>query len=323
VKFRRRRTGKAGFHWVNKVKNKDFFMKFTKLFRTFKEGFTNFWRNGWLSVAAISIITISLYIIGFTILIGLTTNLVLKNVQDKVNIAVYFNTDVDEKSILEIKDKLAVYSEIKSIDYVSKEQALKEFTGLIGEDSSIQNALKEIGDNPLLASLVISANKSDQYEAISKAIDSSNFKEKIDHIDYSRNKTNIDRLNGVTKIVEKAGIVLGIIFVILAILITFNTIRMTMYSHKKEFEIMRLVGASNIYVEMPFIFEGVFYGIFSAITAGILLLITAKYISQISKDDMMSFYLSNFWLILGIIIVMGVVTGVISSLIAIRKYLKT
>lgn len=298
-------------------------MKFTKLFRTFKEGFINFRRNGWLSVAAISIITISLYIIGFTVLIGLTANMVLKNIQDKVNIAVYFNMDTEEKSILEIKDNLAAYSEIKSIEYVSKEKALEELVGLSGEDSSIQDALKEIGGNPLLASLVINANKSDQYETISKAIDGSTFKEKIDHIDYSRNKSTIDELNGITRLVKKAGIFLGIIFIFLAILITFNTIRMTMYSHKKEFEIMRLVGASNVYVEMPFIFEGIFYGVFSAITAGVLILITAKYISQISRGDTMSFYLSNFWLVLGIIIVMGIMTGVISSLIAIRKYLKT
>jgi cell division transport system permease protein len=274
-------------------------------------------------VAAISIITISLYIIGFTVLIGLTANMVLKNIQDKVNIAVYFNMDTEEKSILEIKDNLAAYSEIKSIEYVSKEKALEELVGLSGEDSSIQDALKEIGGNPLLASLVINANKSDQYETISKAIDGSTFKEKIDHIDYSRNKSTIDELNGITRLVKKAGIFLGIIFIFLAILITFNTIRMTMYSHKKEFEIMRLVGASNVYVEMPFIFEGIFYGVFSAITAGVLILITAKYISQISRGDTMSFYLSNFWLVLGIIIVMGIMTGVISSLIAIRKYLKT
>lgn len=303
-------------------------MKFTKLFRTLKEGFTNFRRNGWLSVATISIIAISLYIIGFTVLIGLTANMVLKNIQDKVNITVYFNPEVDEQSILEIKDKLAVYSEIKSIEYVSKDRALKEFTDLSGEDSSIQDALKEIGDNPLLASLIVTANKSDQYETISKAIDNSAFKDQISRINYSRNKSIIERLNNMTRLAEKVGMFLGIIFVILAILITFNTIRITMYSHKKEFEIMRLVGASNVYVEMPFIFEGIFYGIFSAIVAGILILATAKYISQISKalilnENMMSFYLHNFWLILGIIIVMGVVTGVVSSLIAIRKYLKT
>jgi cell division transport system permease protein len=303
-------------------------MKFTKLFRTLKEGFTNFRRNGWLSVATISIIAISLYIIGFTMLIGLTANLVLKNIQNKVNITAYFNPEVDEKSILEIKDKLAVYSEVKSIDYVSKDQALQEFTSLSGGDSSIQDALKEIGDNPLLASLVINANRSDQYETISKAIDNSGFKEQISRINYSRNKSIIERLNNMTRLVEEVGIFLGIIFIILAILITFNTIRITMYSHKKEFEIMRLVGASNIYVEMPFIFEGVFYGIFSAIVSGILIFITEEYISHLSKqivlnENMMSFYFSNFWIILGIIIVMGVLTGVVSSLIAIRKYLKT
>ena len=111
-------------------------MKKEKLIRTFKEGLDNFRRNGWLSFATVSVLAISLYIISVTIILGITANIVLKNIQEKINVSVYFNSDVEENVILETKDKLVNYQEIRSIEYVSKDQALEQFKKL-GTQSSI------------------------------------------------------------------------------------------------------------------------------------------------------------------------------------------
>lgn len=302
-------------------------MKTLKLWRTLKEGFQNFRRNGWLSVATISILTISLYLISLTFMIGITANLLLKNVQDKINISIYFNPSMAEEDILSIKNKIQTYREIKSVEYVSRERALQEFLEMGNNDPAIKQALDEIGENPLLASLVIKANQADQYDTINQAIEKSDFREDVSRINYDKNKIIIERLNKAVGFSKEIGIILGLLFVAIAILITFNAIRITIYSHKQEFEIERLVGASNLYIRMPFIFEGILYGISASIVSVILLLITAKLISSfvqraISQDNLMSLYLSNFWYIFGVLFALGVLLGVISSFIAIRRYLK-
>lgn len=322
-------------------------MKLIKLHRTFKEGLTNFYRNGWLSFATVSVLAISLYIISFTFLLGVTANLVLHNMQDKINVSVYFNPDVQVDKILEIKSKLVGYKEIKAISYVSKEDALVQFKKLSGANPSIQQALDEIGGNPLLSSLVIKANNPSQYETIVNAISSSSFAPDVSRINYEDNKSAIDRLTTIIKLVDQVGLTLGIVFIIIGILITFNAIRLTMYAHKQEFEIERLVGASNLYIKMPFMFEGIFYGLISAFVVVILLFISTRLLSplaaaqlgDVSKGEdiggfirilyvypfthnIFDLFLGNFFRIFFMLIVAGVGLGTVSGFIAIRRYLK-
>lgn len=302
-------------------------MKLLKLWRTFKEGLKNFLRNGWLSFATVSILSISLYIASVTVLIAIGASSVVKSVQEKINISIYFNPEVTEARILEIKDKLSGYREVKSVEYISKDKALDEFLATSGNDPSIKEALKEIGGNPLLASLVIKAQSPEQYETISTAISQSNFAGEISRINYEKNKTVIEKLSGFIRTVEKTGLVLSLIFILVSVLITFNTIRITIYSHKQEFEVMRLVGASNTYVRMPHIFEGIFYGTASAIITLILLFFTFQFAAPvlqkiISREALVSFYFQNLALMATVIIFAGAIFGVVSSFIAVRRYLK-
>lgn len=302
-------------------------MKSNKIQRTFKEGLDNFYRNGWLTFATVSVLAISLYIISATALLGVTANIVLKNIQDKINISVYFNQDVEEQTILDIKDQLVGFKEIKSIEYISKDQALEQFKRFGDSNQSISQALEELGENPLLSALVIKANDTSQYEEIANSLNTSSFAENISRIDFQENKAAIEKLASIIKIVEQVGITLGIVFIVIGVLITFNAIRLTMYAHRQEFEIMRLVGASNTYIRMPFIFEGIFYGVASAVIVLILLFITSQFLSpltagSIEGGSIVSFYLHNFFIILGLLLVSGIALGTLSAFIAIRRYLK-
>ncbi len=302
-------------------------MRLLKLWRTFKEGLKNFLRNGWLSLATVSILSISLYITSVTVLIAIGAGSAVKGVQEKINISVYFNPEVTEARILEIKDKLSGYREVKSVEYISKDKALDEFLTTSGDDPSIKEALEEIGGNPLLASLVIKAQSPEQYEIISTAVGQSNFSGEISRINYEKNKEVIGKLSGFVRAVEKTGLVLSLIFILVSVLITFNTIRITIYSHKQEFEVMRLVGASNTYVRMPHIFEGIFYGTASAIITLILLFFTFQFAAPvlqkiISREALVSFYFQNLALMAIVIIFAGAMFGVVSSFIAVRRYLK-
>lgn len=303
-------------------------MQTLKLWRTFKEGRSNFRRNGWLTFATISILSLSLFIVSLSLLLGMMTQLVLQNMREKVSVSVSFNPDVNESRILQIKDELSTYKkEIAYVDYVSRDAALSQFLAESGNDPVITQAINEIGGNPLLASLVIKAVTPEDYPLIVEQIQSSTFQNDISRINYAKNKKIFERLDRINQTTERAGLILGAIFIFVAILITFNTIRITIYSHRQEFEIMRLVGASNIYVRMPFVFEGALYGLVAAIITVGLLSIISYYIAPLTQGaipqgNFMNLYLGYFWYILGGLILLGISLGVLSSTIAIRRYLK-
>jgi cell division transport system permease protein len=302
-------------------------MKLLKLWRTFKEGLKNFYRNGWLSIATGSVMAVSLYIMSLTILIAVGSETAVKNIEERINISVYFKPEVGEDVILGIRDKISSYKEIKSVDYVSKEEALEEFIETSNNDPAIKEALEEIGENPLLPALVIKARDTEDYDLVARAIEQSSYNEYISRINYEKNKSAIEKLTNLIRTMEKIGFALSAIFIAVAILITFNTIRITIYAHRQELEVMRLVGASNMYVRMPHVFEGIFYGLSSATSVLILIYVTFQFIAPlfqkiISREALVSFYFHNFALMLILLVFSGVFFGVVSSLIAIRRYLK-
>lgn len=303
-------------------------MKTLKLWRTFKEGKENFLRNGWLTIATISILSLSLFVVSLSFLLGATSQLILQNMREKVGINVSFNPDVSEERILDIKKELLIYKkQIVSVEYVSREAALTQFLAESENNPSIAQAIKEIGENPLFASLIIKAVKPGDYPLIVDEIQKSTFQNDVSRINYEKNKKIFDRLDSIGQRAKKTGLILGTLFVFISILITFNTIRITIYSHRQEFEIMRLVGASNIYVRMPLVFEGALYGFTSSIVTMFFLFVVAYYIAPFTNGamaigDFMDLYLGYFWYLLGGLILFGVTLGVVSSAITIRRYLK-
>jgi cell division transport system permease protein len=302
-------------------------MKTLKFWRTLSEGWKNFTRNGWLSLATVSVLVLSLYVISITVALGVAAHLITKDAQDKVNISIYFNSDVQEERILEIQDKLNTFHEIQSIEYVSQNQALDQLLEAQKENTDVQKALDELGFNPLKSSLVIKAHELSQYETINAALELSEFYPLMHKINFNRNKEIIERFDMVINVIEKVGLSLGIVFVFIAVLITYNTIRLTLYSHRHEFEIMRLVGASNLYIKMPSMFEGMLYGIFAALTTLILMTCTMYFASSVINislegKSIFMWYLSQSWKAGLTLLGMGIILGVVSSWIAIKKYLK-
>ncbi|HWQ60032.1 MAG TPA: permease-like cell division protein FtsX [Candidatus Fimivivens sp.] len=304
-------------------------MKTIKLWRTFKEGVENYRRNGWLTFATVSVLTLSLFVIGLTALIGFAGGLAVRNLEGKISISVNFKPSVSESRILAIRDELVKYREISSVTYVSKDDALNEF--LKTGNRVVADAVQEIGENPLLSSLIIRASDPKDYDLIATQLTVSTYQNDIEQVNYARNKQRIDGLNNLTKRARAMGLVLGIAFTLIAVLITFNTVRLTIYSQRQEFEVMRLVGASNLYIRMPLFFEGVFYGLTAAAVTIIVLSVAAyafsgnagPFLTEIlGGKTFFRVYLSFFWLFAPVTVIIGVVLGVVSSLIAIRRYLR-
>lgn len=302
-------------------------MKALKIVRTFTEGWKNFVRNGFLSLATVSIMTLSLFVISVTFFMGFVGRSALENIEKQLNISLYFKLDVDEKRVLEIKSELEKYQEIESIEYISKETAFDDLLELDGENESIRKALDEIGTNPLSHSLIIRAKSRDQYESINNTLKASAYASEIDYFNYDRNKEDIARLYVLLLMVQKIGLAVGAIFLVISSLITYNAIRLTFYSQRVEFEIMRLVGASNFYIRLPLLFEGILYGLFSAIVTLILLGLSAYHFIPLIDNSLGNTFLwdslrSRGWMVGIALPIAGVFLGVVSSWIAVRKYLK-
>jgi len=300
---------------------------FLTIRRTFREAIQNFIRNGWLSIATVSILILSLYVLSVFFVVTSTANGIMKDVQGKVNISIYFKPDVSEQTIAEVKADLEGFNEVQSVRYVSKEQALEDFKKNNASEPIILQSLDEIGGNPLLASLVVKAGDPTRYQAISDHINQAAFFSEISRINYGKNKEIIDRLNSIVATIKKIGTSLGILFAAISLLITFNAVRITIYTHKQEIEIMRLVGASNYFIRMPFIFEGVIYGVMGTVFSMLILFISVRFVtpyvsSAIPSSNLVEFYFNNFGILLGGQAALGVFLGVIGSLIAMRKYLK-
>jgi len=303
-------------------------MKFLKLARAFNEGWTSFVRNSWLSVATIIVLVLSLYVVGNTLFIGMMARELIENIEENVSISVYFKPEIDETKIKEIQNELNKNHLVASTKYVNRDQSLEKFIKDNENDEIITEALKEIDGNPLFSSIVVRSNNQEQYSELAGYIEN-NFTEEINNVNYGKNKDIIEKLDKIISSAERIGLILGSIFIAIAILITFNTIRMSLFARRDEFEVMRLVGASNLYIKVPPIFEGIFYGFFSSLIAIVLIGITAyggmSLIGGkglIAKEEILSFYLSNLWIIGGVILLTGLFIGLISSTIAISRYLK-
>lgn len=303
--------------------------------RIFRSGLQNFFRNGFVSFSSVLVMTITLFIIVSVMLLGGFLNYSLTQVKNKVDVTVYFVTTAAESDILAVQTSLEALPEVASVTYTSRDQALADFEAKHAADSLTLSALSELGDNPLGASLNIKAKDPTQYAGIAdflngdsnELLSSTDGSPIIDTVDYSQNKVIIDKLNGIINSANLIGLWLAILFVVISIMITFNTIRLTIFMAKDEISVMRLVGASNKYVKGPFVVSGIFCGILSAFLvlaffALVTLLINRYYGTYFVGFDVFQYYMGNFAKIFGITVGSGIALGAIASYLAVRKYLK-
>ncbi len=295
--------------------------------RGLKAGTKNFFRNGWLSVATISIIVLTLFIINTVSLITVVSNKTLEDIQKKIDISIYLKNGTSDDQGKLFADSLRKYPGVNDVKYISKDEALVVFKEKHSKDDIILQSLEELG-NPLQTSVSIKIDKPENYQVVLDRINGSEYKDIVSELDYySEKKPMIDKLNGIIQTIKKAGAIIIVIFSVIAILVTFNSIRLTMYSYKREVEIMKLVGANPWFIRLPFIFEGVLYGFFGAWISIFIfypfVYFSSPFITQISPGVNVVDLLSQYALILVLTqIGSGILLGSLSSFIAIRKYLK-
>lgn len=299
--------------------------------RIFKTGFVQFWRNGIVSLSAVLVMVITLFVIGMVIFTSALLTRSLVAIEDKVDINVYFTTAATEPEVLKVKQAIETLPEVAYVTYVSPQEALDNFRARHENDAKTLDALNELTTNPLGAVLNVKAKEASQYESVATFLDQ-NYPTSVDgsiveRVNYFQNKVAIDRLGQIIDAGERLGAIVTVIFIIISIVITLNTIRLAMYISKDEISVMKLVGASSRYITGPFLVTGAMYGIVSSIITLIIFWPFTFWLGPITERffvdvNIFEYYISSFGQMFLIIVGSGVVIGAISSLLAIKRYLK-
>lgn len=296
--------------------------------RVIKAGIVSFWRNGWVSVATILVMVLAVFMVGALLFSNVLLTSSLTRIEEKVDISVYFKTTAQEDEVLDLRDSLAALSEVKNVEYVSREEALAQFESRHVNNALITQSLDELGENPLGANLNVRAKSPDQYESIARFLESGAYDNIIDKVNYRQNKIVIDRLSNILAASRALGFGATLILALIAVLVTFNTVRLAIHVNREEIRIMRLVGAANNFIRGPFIIEGILYGVIAGVFVMALFYpltywLGPKTVRFFGGPDLFQYFMANFFEILLLLVATGVILGSISSFIATRKYLKT
>jgi len=299
---------------------------FLSLKRIFKFAWTSFCRNRLSTISAIFVISLTLFIItGFFLFQGLTEFLT-SQLKEKVDISVYFKEEVSENEILRIETELFQLAEIKDIKYISKEMALEKFSERHKEDSEFLEVIDELGENPFLAVLNVKVAEHEGYQELLEFLETKENENLIDHHNIFENKFIIEKLYSLSSDTQKFALFVGLIFILITILVVFNTTRLAIYNQKEEISIMQSIGASNFYIQGPFLLQGAFFGFFAFLIcffswAGFSFLIGEQLQGFLGGFNAFNYFVGNFQTIFLIQIICGVGLGMISSFICTKKHL--
>ena len=300
--------------------------------RVLVSGGKNFARGGAVSAATVLIMTVTLAIIGSLIFLSALLTFTLNTIKDKVDVSVYFVTTASESKVLEVKDQLEKLPQVASVSYTSASDALIAFRARHANDQLILQALDALGVNPLDASLEVRAKDPSGYESIVRFLEASptlsaGGTSLVDRINYAQNKEIIDRLSLAIQATREIGFAVIALFALASILIAFATVRLAIYTAKEEISVMRLVGASNTYIQGPFIVTGIITGVISATIVLIILWPVTWYAGIKTAGwfggfSLASYYSNHFPLVLLILMLSGIGLGAVASVLAIHRYLK-
>lgn len=298
--------------------------------RVLKSGFRDTFRHAWLSTAATAIMVITLLVMTFFAFSIYFVQTQLREVRQKIDLTLFLSDDSKEEEIKLLQSKVLQVGGVNSVEYVSKADALKRLATSSSEGEKLAKSANEIG-NPLPASLEVKLTKLDDISTINQQIRALPEARIITETSYdSRDDNRKGVIENVIKIsngIARVGGVLSLVFLVIALLIIFNTIRMAIFTRREEIEIMKLVGATKWFIRGPFIVEGSLYGIFGATLAFLALIPISRaampfLIDKLNAGATVNYFLGNLWLVVLCMYGLGMLIGALSSWLAISRHLK-
>ena len=298
-------------------------MKLFRMFgRSIRDALKSVIRNLSLSIASIFSITITLLLVATSVVSSASVNNFTRLIKQDFTIVVFISNDLDQTGIDELKTTIQEMDNVDELSFESK----YEISETMKKTSDIFNKIIsnwDEGENPLQNTLSIKVKNSDMISNTAKTI------EKLDGVSFVKyGEGMIENMLSVFRIIEKGLIVLVVALIVVTAFLITNTIKLTIFARRREVEIMRLVGASNINIELSFIFEGLFLGLLGSLTPVIILIygylaiyekyggaLFSPFIRLISPDPFI-------FIVSGFLILLGITVGMFGSLVAVRKHLK-
>lgn len=276
---------------------------------------------------AITTVAITLFIVGFFIIIVFDIQGILSSIKNQVEIAVYLKDNISGELKTYLENEIKGWDEISQVNFISKDQALEKFK----KENEGSEILKEIQGNPLPASFELELKSPEKVEQVAlRFMDKDgNFIEGVDEVIYGQNY--VQKLFSITAIVGTIAFLIIVVLLLAAIVLIFNTIRLAIHARRKEIEVMKLVGATNWFVRLPFLFEGFFEGFIGSVISVVLLYFLSNYLLiRVEKAIVDTMHikdlaiLGNNNIILYIyagLIILGGLLGIFSSGFALKRYI--
>ncbi|MBI5077456.1 FtsX-like permease family protein [Candidatus Falkowbacteria bacterium] len=297
--------------------------------RVLKFAFQDFYRNFWLSLATITVLVLALLSVNILISLNAISSNIVASVKDKVDVSVFFKKEASAAAINNFQEKMKLMPEVKAAIFIAKDQALDSFKLKHEDDPAIMEALKEVGANPLLDTLVIKARNTEDYAKILAILSLEESQKIIKYQNYTDHQKIIDNVNSISNRVEKVSLILTAVFSLIALLIVFNAVRVMIYTHREEIAVMRLVGASNSFIRAPFLVEACLYSVFALILATAILygltIMAGPYLNSFLETynfSLANYFNQNFVKIFLSELAAVALLNIVSSGIAVGKYLK-
>lgn len=300
--------------------------------RMCRYGINNFSRNAWLTVAATAVMTVTLLIVFVTLAARNVLADSITQLSQKVDMSIYLKNDTKPEDAAKIEEDLEKLPSVTGVRYVTPEDASKDYAEQNKADPQILSALNEAKNN-FWGILRVTVKDINNTSELSGFVEKNEFLKK--HIDPSKDpsfaggrKAAIESIGRGVEFAERLGLIASVVFIVISTLIIFNTIRMAIFNRKEEIQMMKLIGADRSFIRGPFVVEAVVYGFIAALIATALGILTlylsrdklAEYGVAIGPTvDLVTLY--GGVVLLGMI-ALGALIGVISSLLATRKYLK-
>jgi len=296
------------------------------IYRVIKFSFQDIARNIWLTIVTITILLLVLFSINTLSIVRVISDNASQAIKEKINISLYLKAESSDPEIMALRDKISSSDRVKSVSYISRQSALDDFREKYKNNQEVLAALKELGRNPLSPSLTIMPQDLENSNLLInelKALDSPI----IESRDFSDNTVILEKINNITKRVNEIGLFIIIIFILTSLLVVYNAIRVAIYTHRQEIEIMRLVGASNMFIYMPYIVSAFVYALISIL---IVISVFYPFLSILQpylevfftgyNVNILSYFVDNFLVIFGIQFLIILLINILATLFAVRKY---
>ena len=298
-------------------------------FRIIKFAFQHFWRNFWLSVITVSMLVLTIVTIDVLIIFNQVTDTAVQTIEEKIDVSIYFYEETEVTTVENAAIYLRGLEQVRDVEVVTADEALERFKVRHADDQTILDSLGEVGENPFGYTLVVKAYGADDFEFIMQAVENPQFSQHIREKDFSDYETIIQRLKDTTSRLEMFGIILSSIFLLISILIIFNTVRIAFFVYREEIGIMKLVGATDAFVRSPFFVEGLIFSFLATVIASAIIFpfitfFEPRFDSYFvdTQTNLVSFFVDNAVLILGSQFLILSVISLVSIGFAMRKYLR-